>query len=84
MSRLTTPVRLRGRPSTDASASTACRVDFVQHSKLKTLPLLLDGHRSFTLCGRSLQQAQNPFGAPGPCAMTLLCANNAGEQQQTC
>ena len=39
---------------------------FVQHSKLKTLHLLLDGHRSFTLCGRSLQQAQNPFGVPGP------------------
>ncbi|CAE7321162.1 unnamed protein product [Symbiodinium sp. CCMP2592] len=38
---------------------------FVQHSKLKTLHLLLDGHRAFTLCGRSLQQEQNPFGPPG-------------------
>ena len=38
---------------------------FVQHSKLKTLHLLLEGHRAFTLCGRSLQQDQNPFGPPG-------------------
>ena len=38
---------------------------FVQHSKLKTLHLLLEGHRAFTLCGRSLQQDHNPFGPPG-------------------
>ena len=38
---------------------------FVQHSKLKTLHLLLEGHRAFTLCGRSLLQDQSPFGPPG-------------------
>ena len=38
---------------------------FVQHRKLKTLHLLLEGHRSFTLCGRSLLSEDSAFGEPG-------------------
>ncbi|CAE7733742.1 unnamed protein product [Symbiodinium sp. CCMP2592] len=38
---------------------------FMQHRKLKTLHLLLTGHRSFTLCGRPLQTIDSPFIEPG-------------------
>ena len=38
---------------------------FVQHRKLRTLHLLLEGHRSFTLCGRSLLSEDSAFGEPG-------------------
>ncbi|CAE7206607.1 unnamed protein product [Symbiodinium sp. CCMP2592] len=50
---------------------------FMQHRKLKTLHLLLAGHRSFTLCGRPLQTGDSPFIAAFAARCKEICGDDS-------
>ena len=57
---------------------------FVQHSKLKTLHLLLEGIEPSPCVGALFCRTRVPLALRGRSGMTLPCASSARERQRTC